>query len=273
MRRPLAGLVTLLAIPAAAVAQPGLAPTAEPVPAVPAYAAYPPPPPEPVATEPVLVGIEKRQAEDPAADRAFLARSALIGPSGSVTFQARAPLAPGMLGQVTASFGKFELGAGAILVAEEGAVLGLNAKVQLLRSRRAALAASVDVFSPPDEESLYMPSLVASLCADGDECATLLSLHLTALVLESEEEAPVFAGASFSVGRRAKLVGEIHLTDSDSESVVGGYLGGRWGSRKLAFDAGVGFGGELGGSSCYDCYDDTGPDVYPWPFVGLSARM
>ncbi len=279
MRRPLAALATLLSLPALATAQPGVAPAAVPVDAVPAYAA---PGAAPVSAAvvsappaaPVLVGIARRQAEDPAADRAYLARTALIAPSGSVTFQARAPLAPGMLGQVSASFGRFELGVGGILITDEAAVLGLNAKVQLLRSRRAALAASIDLFAPPDDdETLYLPSLVASVCADGDACNTLLSLHLTAIGIEGEDEAPVFGGVSWSMGKRGKFVGELHMTDDDSESVVAGYLGGRWGTNKVAFDAGIGFGGTLDdGNSCSDCYDD-GPDIIPWPFIGLSARM
>lgn len=268
-----AAALALVLAPALAAAQPGLAPGAEPVPAVPAYA-VPPPPAAAADAAPPLVGIEKRQVEDVGADRAYLARSALIAPSGAVTFQLRAPIAPVALGQVSASFGRFELGVGGIGIAEEGRVLAVNGKVQLLRSRRAALAASLDIFAPPDDdETLFVPSLVASLCADGDACNTLVSLHLTALAIAGEDEAPVFGGVSWSMGRGTKLVGELHVTDDEHDSVVAGYVGGRWGLGKLALDAGVGFGGQLGGAqSCSGCYDD-GPEIMPWPFVGLSGRL
>lgn len=284
MRRPLAALATLLAVPALATAQPSLtpAPGAVPVPAVPAYAA---PGTVPVAAAAVaepapaaeLTGIAKRSAEDPAADRAYLARTALIAPSGTISVQARAPLAPGMMGQLSASLGRVEVGVGTIVIGDEGAALGFNAKAQLLRGRRAALAASLDVFSPPDgDDTLYVPSLVASLCADGDACNTLVSVHLTGLGIEGEDEMPVLGGVSWSMGRRGKFVGELHLTDDNGDSILVGYLGGRWGSRKLAFDAGIGFAGDPGSTASGDCIDyceDSGPDIVPYPFVGLSARM
>ncbi len=278
MRRSLAAVAALVSVPVLASAQPAVAPSAVPVASVPAYAG---PGATPVAipsaaptAAPELVGIARREKDDPAADRAYLARTALVAPKGTVTFQARAPIAPGALGQLTASLGRVEIGVGGIAIIEEGAVLGFNGKVQLLRGRRAALAATLDMFKPPDEEdTLYMPSLVASFCADGDACDTLLSVHLTMFAVDGEESAPVFGGVSFSKGRRAKLVGEIHMTDDESDSVFAGYIGGRWGGPKVAFDAGIGFAGELdSASSCSDCYDDD-PEVIPYPFVGLSARM
>jgi hypothetical protein len=250
-----AGLVSL---PAIALAQPG---------AVPAYYVPPPPPTAPVEPTPELGGIDRRQADDPGADRAYLARSALLAPSGSVTVQVRAPLAPGAMGSIAYSMGRVEVGVNGFVIAEEESAFGLNAKVQLLKGRRSALAVTLDTLTPPDDdETIYLSSLVASFCTDGDACNTLLSGHLTMLAADGEDEAPVFAGISFSKGRRSKLVGEFHITDSDSESVFAGYLGGRWGSGKLAFDAGIGFGGE-------DDDYDSDPDIVPYPFVGLSARM
>src|SRR5688572_9046322 len=111
-RRPVATVATLLSLPALAIAQPAyVAPTAEPVAAVPAYAgpgATPVSPivaPPPVEPAPELVGIARREKDDPGSDRSYLARPALVAPSGTVTFQARAPLAPGMLGGISASLG------------------------------------------------------------------------------------------------------------------------------------------------------------------------
>jgi hypothetical protein len=275
MRRSFAAVAAAVAVPALALAQPSIAPTAVPVSSVPAYAgpgAVAPtviaPPAEPTST---LVGIDKRQKEDPGSDRAYLARTALVGPSGTVTFQARAPLAPGALGGISASLGRVEIGVSTLVIAdEEGGAFGFNAKVQLLKGRRSALAATIDTLSVPDDsDTVYMPSLVASFCADGDACNTLLSAHLTMLAADGEEEAPVFAGISFSKGARGKLVGELHITDNEDESVFAGYLGGRWGSSKLAVDAGIGFAGET--DSCSDCGSSN--DFIPYPFVGLSARM
>lgn len=274
MRRSVATVATLLSVPTLAIAQPAaVAPTAVPVASVPAYAgpgSYEPlvaPP----AAPPDRVGIAKREKEDPGSDRSYLARTALVAPRGTVTIQARAPLAPGMLGGISASMGRLEIGVSTVLIAEEdaGGAFGFNAKLQLLKGRRSALAVTIDTLTPPDEEeTLYMPSLVASFCADGDACSTLLSAHLTMFAIDGEEEAPVFAGVSFAKGQRGKLVGELHITDSDTESIFAGYLGGRWGGSKVAFDAGIGFAGEL--DDCADCGD---PDFIPYPFVGLSARM
>ncbi|MBZ0231362.1 MAG: hypothetical protein K8M05_03365 [Deltaproteobacteria bacterium] len=289
MRRPVATAATLLSlgsVPALAVAQPAaVAPTAVPVSSVPAYAGPGAVPVSPVVAQPVeptapeLTGIARREKEDPGSDRAYLARTALVAPKGTVTIQARAPLAPGALGGISASMGRVEIGVSTVLIAEEeGGAFGFNAKVQLLKGRRTALAVTLDTLSPPDEdETLYAPSLVASFCADGDACNTLLSAHLTMFALDGEEEAPVFAGVSFAKGRRGKLVGELHITDNEQESIFAGYLGGRWGGAKLAFDAGIGFAGVLeddSSSGCIDyCYEDDDPEVIPYPFVGLSARL
>lgn len=287
-RAAVATAATLLSVPALSAAQPtGVAPTAVPVSSVPAYGgpgATPvspvwTPPPPPLEPAPEVGGIAGREQQDPGADRSYFARTALVAPKGTVTFQARAPLAPGALGGISASMGRVEIGVSTVLVAEEdGAAFGFNAKVQLLKGRRSALAITLDTLSPPDEdETLYMPSLVASFCADGDACNTLLSAHLTMFALDGEEEAPVFAGLSFSKGRRARLVGELHITDNEQESVFAGYLGGRWGGAKLAFDAGIGFAGVMEDSSssgCIDyCYEEDDTEVVPYPFVGLSARM
>lgn len=269
MRRIAAvAVASLLSLPALALAQPGN---------VPAHYVPPAPTAPPVEPTPALGGIARREKEDPGSDRAYLARTALVGPSGTVTVQARAPLAPGMLGGISASLGRVEIGVHSVMVFEdedEGAALGFNAKVQLLKGRRSALAVTLDTLTPPDEnETLYYSSLVASFCTDGDACNTLLSAHLSMFALDGEDEAPVFAGLSFSKGRRGRLVGELHITDNDQESIYFGYLGGRWGGNKVAFDAGIGFAGELDDSSdCYDCYEED-PELMPYPFIGLSARM
>jgi hypothetical protein len=289
MRRPLAAFATLLAVPSLASAQPGVAPSAVPVSSVPAYGgpgAVPvtvAAPVEPTAP-PALVGIAKRSAEDPAADRAYLAHTALVAPRGTITFQARAPLAPGALGQINASLtDRISVGVGAfmIFIDEEGAALTLSGKLQLVRGRRAALAVALDTLSIPDEdETLYMPSLVASFCADGDACNTLLSLHLTGFGADGEEEMPIFGGASFSVGKKNRFVGEIHFNDDSDEysrrTLFGGFVGGRFGGSKFAFDAGLGFAGES--ESQNDCIDycddyDNDPPVIPYPFIGMSARL
>lgn len=288
MRRTVGTVATLLVVPTLAIAQPTtVAPTAVPVASVPASitafggpGAIPPtqlvaPPVDPA---PTLTGIARREKEDPGADRAYLARTALVAPSGTVTFQTRAPLAPGALGGISASLGRLEIGVQSVMVFvdEEGAAFGFNAKLQLLKGRRTALAVTLDTLSPPDEEqTLYMSSLVASFCTDGDACNTLLSAHITMLAADGEEEAPVFAGLSFSKGARTRLVGEFHITDNEEQSVFAGYLGGRWGGNKVAFDAGIGFAGVAEDSSdCIDyCYEDDEPEVIPYPFIGLSARM
>jgi hypothetical protein len=231
------------------------------------------------AAGPALVGIARRSADDPAADRAYLAHSALVAPRGTVTFQARMPLAPGALGQINASLtDRISLGVGTMLFMEqEEGVFTFSGKVQLVRGRRAALAVALDMVTVSNEEErLFMPSLVGSYCADGDACSTLLSLHLTGLGMEEEDEMPLFGGASISIGKQHRLVGEIHISQREDEwermTMFGGYLGGRFGGRKVAVDAGLAFAGVTETSTdCGECGDDT--EAYPYPFVGVSARL
>jgi hypothetical protein len=296
MRRPLAA-AALTSVPAfaaiallapVAAAQPG---AAQPVPFVPAVPTAPPtyvaPPAAPPA-EPELVGIRRRAAEDPAADRAYVARTALVAPRGTITLDVRAPTMPAALATLNVAVtDRIELGAGGAAVYMfdsgsdplEGSLFALHGKVQLVKGRRAALAFGYDLIKTrddDDDDTLYIPSLVASFCTDGDLCRTLLSVHLTGIGMDGEDEMPVFGGVSFVSGAKNRLVGEIHASrdDETGETIFGGYLGARFGGRKVAFDAGVAFGGvDESATTCDGCGGDDEGELGAFPFVGMSARL
>ena len=284
-----------LGIPAAA-AQPGAAPTAVQVDAVPAYnapgatapivPALPPPSTPPAAAgaaatygEPELTGIARRTQDDAAADRAFFARTALIAPRGTISVDLRAPTGPALFGGINAAISdRFELGIGGLMIVEEDSLLGFHGKLQVYRGQRAALAVGLDVIhnegEPEYNDKLIMPSIAASWCTDGGPaCGTLLTLHVTGFSLEDEEEMPIFAGVSVVTGGRRKLVAELHVNNDDEsgETLFGGYVGGRFGGKKFAFDAGLAFGGISDDNDCDGCESDS--ELIPFPFVGLSSRL
>ncbi len=294
MRRPSLVLapLALLVLPTMAAAQsagPGTVPVAA-VPAMPVGPGATPVMVAPAEPTPPRVGLDRRVAEDAAVDRAFAAPTALIAPRGTWTLTVRAPVGPVVNGQISYAISdRLELGLGTVLVAaEETSVTSLHAKLQLWRSSRAALAASLDLYTVRDayeENQLLMPSLVASFCAGGAACRTLVNLHLTGLAAAGEDQVPVLPGVSIVTGGRTQLVGEAHLfNDEQSEaSFLTGYLGLRWLSGRFAVEGGLGFYADLSTEAINyaDCpadycqyEDDTvDPEVVPWPFVGVSARL
>lgn len=282
MRRRLAPLL-LLAVPTLAHAQPGAAtpaPDVVPVESVPAVAAPGMAAPQPAVaaaatdpTAPVLTGIDRLSAEDAASDRAYGARTALIAPKGKVTWSTRAPLFPVGASELSVSLtDRIEAGVGTILIVDEGAAFGAHAKVQLLRSKTAALAASIDVvgfdFEQESSDKIYMPQLVASWCTDGEDCNSLLSFHLNAFALDDDDDVPVLGGVSYSTGKKSRLVTEAHLwrDEGGDDTLLVGYFGGRFGNKRhtVAVDAGLAF------AFIFDHGDE--PEGAPYPFVGLSVR-
>lgn len=285
MARRLASLIPVLALPTLAHAQPGAAtpaPDVVPVEAVPAVAA--PGTVTPGAFTPAAAvatpadpdartGIERLSAEDAAADRAYLARTALVAPAGTVTWSTRAPLFPVGFSNLSLSLSdRIEVGVGSLVVIEEGAVFSGNVKVQLLRSKTAALAVSIDHarFDLDQEQSdgVTWGQVVASWCTDGEACNSLLSFHVNALVLEDEDDMPVLGGVSYSTGKKHRFVAEAHTwRDDGDEALLLGYFGGRFGNKahSVAVDAGIAF------ALLFDDGDDV--EGAPYPFLGLSARM
>jgi hypothetical protein len=96
-------------------------------------------------------------------------------------------------------------------------------------------------------------------------------VSLNAVVVSGDSDVPVFAGASWALGKRVQFVGEIHVSNDDerSSSLTLGYLGLRAASGSFAFDAGLGFGSEGESSDCFDCTSDT----EAFPFLGIATRM
>lgn len=293
--RTLLGLAALLA-PSLALAQPGAEPAAEPDPAAadPAAAApaeVAPPvrvaaiPATPVASPgtaplpdrqaaaapPAQVGIGKRMDQDAAAGRAFFTETALMSPGGYLGLDLRMPTAPlANLGLRYAVTDRIEIGVSGLTIAEEDDVaLGVQAKAQIWHNDRAAIAVGVQRYTTTSDsdEGLTIPTVVATTCLDGADCLAMVSVSLNGLIIDSESSVPVFAGASWALGRKVQFVGELHLSNDDSNSFTFGYFGLRGASHSFSFDAGIGFASE--GDDCLDCSSEDAA----FPFVGVATRM
>lgn len=251
--------VPVASVPALSVAPPGTAPLLERD----AGSA--------AGSPPALTGLARRVAGDAASHRAYFGDTALIAPRGKVTVQFRAPAVPLMDTEIQVSLhDRFEIGASGLVVADEdGAVVGAHARGQIWRNERAAVALGLRYygFSDASGENVTIGSAVASTCLDGPDCVALVSFSLDAFVIASEDVVPVFAGVSWALGRSVQFVGEIHVSNDDSESLTAGFLGMRAAARTIAFDAGIAF-----ASLDADCFDCSGSDTESFPFFGLSIR-
>lgn len=283
--RLIVGLAALL-LPAVAVAQPGAAPSSDADPparvaVVPAISVAPPgvaaladrDTPEPDAPPPAPVGIARRVDQDAASGRAFFTDTALTAPRGKVSLSFRMPAAPVIDAELRYSFtDRIELGISGmtVLVEDELSILGLHAKGQVWRNNRAAVAVGLkryqDVGSGGDD-GVTIPTVVATTCLDGADCFAIISLSLNGVIISDESDVPVFAGASWALGRTIQFVGEIHVSNDDNDgSLAFGFLGVRGASRGFALDAGIGFGSE---GSCSGC----GSNTEAFPFFGIGARL
>jgi hypothetical protein len=218
-------------------------------------------------------GIVRRSRDDAAVHRAYLSPTALMGPAGSAQIDVRAPLLPG--GTATASVSLtdwLEVGAVGVYVIDEDPALGLHAKLQLFRTDTAAVAVAVDALKLDfdDDETLLIPSLSASFCADGDECRTLVTAHIDGAFVHDEDdnfgepERILVPGVSLIHGRKHKFIAELHTFRDGNDSIFAGFVGFRLVSMgAAAFDLGLGFAGAV----------DDELDAIPWPFFGLTHRM
>jgi hypothetical protein len=285
MRSITVGLAAFLA-PTAALAQPSAAPASQREPAperVAAVAAMSVAPPGAVPLEDreaaaaaapaEPIGIAGRVAEDAAAGRAYFTDTALTSPRGKIGLALRMPTGPAANAEVRYSLtDRLELGVSVLMIdGEDQSVVGLQAKGQIWHNDRAAVAVGLQRYQSTDEyddEVVTIPTFVASTCLDGKDCLAMFSMSINGVVIGGESNVPVFAGASWALGRRIQFVGEVHVSNDDSNSLTFGYMGVRGASGGIAIDAGIGFGSE-GNNDCFDCSSDSAA----FPFVGVATRM
>lgn len=238
------------------------------------------------AYEPAAVGLDLRLEKDRVAERGYFAQTALVAPRGTTTLTLQAPLLPGASARIDRSFSdKLSLGVGVVGVfVDEEDLVGvgsLNAKYQLVRGRRAALAATLSIVTVPEDDdeklTIALPGLAGSMCLS-DECRTLVSGELFAVAGVDDEVLPIVGGVSIAHGFKRQLIAELHTTTADEDRLWAGFIGGRFIGEKFAFDAGIGFGAVSESSRTADCIDfcESGEDemeVGGIPFFALSTRL
>ena len=286
----LAATSTLIAaLSSSAVAQPGGTPAAdpplEPAPAsaeipVPYVAPVPPPPVAPPAT--IIVApsdapgpVDQGVLEDPNADRAWLAPTALTQPAGSWSFNDYELAMVGLTYGVTDTF---QISGSTLLplVRDQPFYGNIAAKAQVVRSGRTRLAAhGVLTYASDGSEGFSVGAVggAGTLCLD-DDCHSMINGYLaTAFAMTEDDgnEFPVLLSASV-VGRlnkHVKLVGEIDtgfVPGEDFENVYLGWYGVRFASGTIAGDVGFvrPFGTEVS--------DDDSPLVLGVPWVNFTYR-
>lgn len=298
---PLAALL-LAALPTAATAdEPAPAGEAVQVALVPAYTVAPAaaspgmaapgvaplyvPADEPAVAD-EAVGLARRVRDDRVAERGYLAPTALVAPAGTTTFTMQAPILPGASFRLDRSFSdRLSLGVGVVGVLDNDDLFGignLNAKYQLARGRRAALAATLSLvtFADGDDDkmTIALPGVAGSYCLS-DECRTLVSGNLYALAGVDDEVLPIVGGVSVAHGFMRQLIAEIHTTTADEDRLWAGFIGGRFIGQRWALDAGIGFAAVAETAQAVDCIDfcaDTSSrdvEVNGLPFFALSTRL
>ena len=288
---PAGDAIPVVAVPALTVASGVAGPGATPPGLAPAYY-YAPPAPTDAAPEPI--GIDRRVREDRAAERSYLAPTALIAPRGTTTFTVLAPLAPGASFRLDRSFSdRLSLGVGVVGAFGNGDLVGvgsLHGKYQLWRSPRAALALTASIYNFPGESdpangkdlNVFIPGLAASMCTD-DACRTLLSVDVEALAGVDDQVLPIVGGVSIATGIKRQLIAEIHTTTDNEDRLWFGFVGGRFLGAQFAFDVGLGFAAVTDHPAGSDCSSDPvepcvvvspgGATNGAYPFVALSTRL
>jgi hypothetical protein len=211
---------------------------------------------------------------DARSGQAWATPTAFTTPKGRVAIQSWTPALP-IGGVVIASVGvtsRVEIGAGALFAmeeAEDGGLAGIvHAKVQVLRTRRAALSVQGYYAKIPDDESITTVSAVGSTCL-GASCRTVASVHLTGVPTQATDDTGnygdallVVAGGSIVTGGRTKLVVEAITFEDGSDQFVLFYGGVRLARRTFSADLGlVGFN------------DGDDMEFAPVPLLGLGARF
>lgn len=234
-----------------------------------------------------VVGIDRRVREDAVADRSYFTPTALVAPAGTSTLTIQAPLLPGGIVRVDRSFSdRLSLGVGVLGFVDDEDLYGignLHAKYQLARGRRAALAVTASIYNFPGEleldsggHNLFVAGVAASLCTD-DACRTLITIDAEAMANVSDETLPIIGGVAIASGGRRQLLAEVHTTTADDDRLWFGFVGGRFLGRRMALDAGLGFGAVRSATEVTDCIDvctsDHSADIGLYPFLALSTRL
>lgn len=211
---------------------------------------------------------------DARSGQAWATPTAFTTPKGRVAIQSWTPALP-IGGVVIASVGvtsRVEIGAGALFAiedAEDGGLAGIvHGKVQVLRSKRAALSVQGYYAQIPDDESITTVSAVGSTCL-GARCRTVASVHLTGVPTQATDgngnygdALLVVAGGSIVTGGRTKLVVEALTVEAGPDQHLMLYGGVRLARRAYSADLGL-----------VALNDGDELELAPVPLLGLGARF
>ena len=233
--------------------------------------------------EDLRTDLSSRSERDPAAGRSYLGPTALTAPAGQATVTLRMPFYPAIAGSLAVGLTDrvevFVGGGAAIIIFDESnypaRFVSGGAKLQVLRSRRAALALTASAYrrpayfhSDPFDDGWNEPRLVVgeigvvgSACLD-DRCGVVASAHAHVIPeIWGGNEKTVWGGGSIVAGRGfSRLVADATVMSSDDDHGFVGYVGYRATGEQVAFDVGALIFGDVN-------------DIVPWPTVGLSARF
>jgi hypothetical protein len=212
---------------------------------------------------------------DARSGQAWATPTAFTTPKGHATIQSWTPALP-IGGVVIASYGvtsRVEIGAGALFAVEEmedGGLAGVvHGKVQVFRTRRAAISVQGYYAKIPDDETITTVSAVGSTCL-GARCRTVASVHLTGVPIgeayddngNPSEALLVVAGGSIITGGRTKLVFEALTFQDGPDQFVIAYGGVRLARRTFSADLGL-----------VALNDGDDMEFAPVPLLGLGARF
>ena len=224
--------------------------------------------PEPAIVEPApdARSTIAKQSESVAAQRHFLSGTALTVPQGRVEIAGKSAIVVNGVSIAAGLTSTTELWADVYTVIDdEGGVYGAGLKQVLARGDSWQLAATGSIRGGGDGgDDERIASLGGIITACTQNCTAMASAGVQVLFADDEDEAlPIYSGGISLGNATSRLVGELMMVEEDGDSAGIGYLGVRFGSKKLAADIGL-----------VRVIEDGGSDDLPaWPLFSLAGRM
>ena len=207
-----------------------------------------------------------KHGDSVASQRHFLSGTALTVPQGRVEVAGKSAIVINGISVAAGLTSTTELWADVYTVIEdEGSVYGAGLKQVLARGDSWQLAATGSIRGGGDggdDERIASLGGIVSACTQN--CAAMVSGGVQVVFADDEDEAlPIYSGGISVGGATSRLVAELMMAQENGDSAGLGYLGVRFGSKKLAADIGL-----------VRVIEDGGSDELPaWPLFSLAGRM
>ncbi|MBA2538962.1 MAG: hypothetical protein H0V17_04950 [Deltaproteobacteria bacterium] len=175
-----------------------------------------------------------------ASNRHFLTGTALTVPEGRVELTGRSAILVNGVGIAAGVTSTTEIWADAYGAEDDFTIYGAGIKQVLGRGRNWQLAATASIHGGSDGGSdERIASVGGLLTACTDNCAIMATAGVLLLMAEDDDAIPVFTGG-ISIGRATtRLVSEVAFANEGGEGGGVGFLGIRFGSRKVNCDLGL----------------------------------